>query len=70
MKMPEDGRITIPKEFRDRFGMNEGVEIELTPTEYGLLIQKQTAPKHPVDTISGILDYMDVDQYINEIRNR
>ena len=71
MKISERGQITIPKRLRDRFGMSRDVEVEITPTEQGLLIQKRSAAKHPVERISGILDgFVDVDQYIEEIRGR
>ena len=71
MRISERGQITIPKRFRDRFGMNRDVEVEITPTEHGLLIQKRSAAQHPVERISGILDSdFDVDQYIEEIRGR
>ena len=71
MRISERGQITIPKRFRDRFGMNRDVEVEITPTEHGLLIQKRSAAQHPVERVSGILDgAFDVDQYIEEIRGR
>ena len=71
MKISERGQITIPKILRDRYGMSKEVEVEITPTEQGLLIQKRSAAKHPVERISGILDgSFDVDQYIEEIRGR
>ncbi len=51
--------------------MNKDVEVEITPTEHGLLIQKRAAAQHPVERVSGILDgTFDVDQYIEEIRGR
>ena len=51
--------------------MHKDVEVEITPTERGLLIQKRTAVKHPVEKVSGILDgVVDVDRYIDEIRGR
>ena len=31
------GRIVIPKEFRERFGLNE--RVELVDTEYGILLK-------------------------------
>ena len=69
MRISERGQITIPKRFRDRFGMNKDVEI--TPTEHGLLIQKRSAAQHPVERVSGILDgAFDVDQYVEDIRGR
>lgn len=51
--------------------MNHNVEVEISPTVDGLLIQKRTAAKHPVDRVSGILqDSFDIDAYIEEIRGR
>ena len=77
MRISERGQITIPKPLRDRFGMNHNVEVEITPTDEGLLIRKRTAAEHPVDRVSGILDGVhlegipdDVDEYIEEIRGR
>ena len=70
MHISERGQITIPKRFRDRFGMNKDVEVEITPTEHGLLIQKRSAAQHPVERVSGILCVGDVDEYIEEIRGR
>ncbi len=75
MKISERGQITIPKHLRERYGMTRNVEVEITPTEKGLLIQKSTAAKHPVDRIVGILDGVvdddfDIDEYIEDIRGR
>ena len=71
MRISERGQITIPKALRERFGLNQNVEVEVVPTERGLLIQKQTSAEHPVDRIAGILSGdWDVDEYIEEIRGR
>ena len=72
MRISERGQITIPKALRDRFGMNPNVEVEISPTERGLLIRKRSAEGHPVDKVAGMLDGadFDVDQYIEEIRGR
>ena len=78
MRISERGQITIPKPLRDRFGMNHNVEVEITPTDEGLLIRKRTGAEHPVDRVYGILDRSDtvgipiddVDEYIEEIRGR
>ncbi len=71
MKISERGQITIPKRLRDRFGMHRDVEVEITPTENGLLIRKRATAQHPVDRIYGILGGGgDTDQYIEEIRGR
>ena len=76
MRISERGQITIPKHLRERFGMSHNVEVEITPTEQGLLIQKRAAALHPVDRIAGILDKdalgegVSVDDYIREVRGR
>ena len=72
MKISERGQVTIPKNLRERFGMNHNVEVDITPTEQGLLIRKSTIVEHPVDRVAGILDGddFDIDEYIEEIRGR
>ena len=71
MKISERGQITIPKRLRDRFGMHRDVEVEITPTENGLLIQKRATAQLPVDRIYGILGSGgNTDEYIEEIRGR
>ncbi len=72
MRIGERGQVTIPKMIRDQLGLYQGVEVQATATEYGLLIQKSAAYGHPVDRIAGALDGLDldVDQYIEEIRGR
>ena len=77
MRISERGQITIPKRLRERYGMNHDVEVEITPTDDGLLIRKQPVGEHPVDRVSGILDGVEgagipteVDDYLEEIRGR
>ena len=71
MRISERGQITIPKSLRDRYGMNHNVEIEITATEHGLLVQKRTTGKHPVERVYGILGGNgNTDEYIEEIRSR
>ena len=48
IRISERGQITIPKPLRDRFGMHHDVEVEVTPTDQGLLIRKCTTGEHPV----------------------
>lgn len=51
--------------------MHHNVEVEITPTEKGLLIQKRTTAQHPVDRIYGLLGRGgNTDDYIEEIRGR
>lgn len=71
MRISERGQITIPKPLRDRFGMNHNVEVEITPTERGLLIHKRTTAEHPVDRVYAVLSKTgSTDDYIEEIRGR
>ena len=76
MRVSERGQITIPKALRERFGLHHDVEIEMAPTDHGLLIRKRTTAEHPVDRVYGILGKdalgkgLGVDEYIEEIRGR
>lgn len=71
MRISERGQITIPKQLRDRFGMNHNVEVVITPTDDGLLIQKRKSVKHPVDRVYAVIDNaLNTDDYIDQIRGR
>ena len=71
MRVSERGQVTIPKALRERFGLHHNVEIEMAPTDHGLLIRKRTAAEHPVDRVYGALGKgLGVDEYIEEIRGR
>ena len=71
MKISERGQITIPKPLRERFGLLKDVEVELVPEKTGILIQKRSSGRHPVDSVYGILGRpADTDEYIEEIRGR
>ena len=71
MRISERGQITIPKQLRDRFGMNHNVEVVITPTDDGLLIQKRKSAKHPVDRVYAVIDNaLNTDDYIDQIRGR
>ena len=71
MRVSKRGQITIPKPLRDRFGMKPDVEVEMTPTGQGLLIQKRTAARRPVERVYGVLRRRgSTDDYIEVIRGR
>ena len=71
MRISERGQVTIPKSLRDRFGMNHSVEVEMTPTQRGILIHKRTTGEHPVDRVYGLLGTGGItDEYLEEIRGR
>ena len=51
--------------------MHHDVEVEITPTEQGLLIHKRTVARHPVERVYGVLDRGgNTDDYIEKIRGR
>ena len=51
--------------------MNHNVEVEITPTERGLLIHKRTTAQHPVERVYAVLGRRgNTDDYIEEIRGR
>ena len=76
MRISERGQITIPKHLRERFGLHPNVEVEVIPTDRGLLIRRCVVGQHPVDRVAGILgkdalgEGVSVDDYIEEIRGR
>ena len=71
MRISKRGQVTIPKPLRDRYGMNPKVEVEITPTDNGLLIRKRTVAKHRVDRIYGIVaGGGSTDDYIEGIRGQ
>ena len=71
MRISDRGQITIPKALRDRFGMNHNVEVEITPTDRGLLIRKRTTTEHPVERVYALLGRQgSTDDYLETIRGR
>ncbi len=71
MKISERGQITIPKHLRNKLGLLKSVEIDMIPVKEGLLIQKRSRGKHPVDEVMGILKRpSNTDRYIEEVRGR
>lgn len=51
--------------------MNHSVEIKITATEQGVLIQKRKTGKHPVQRVYGILGSSgSTDDYIGDTRGR
>ena len=71
MKISERGQIAIPKPLRNKLGLLKSVEIDVIPVKDGLLIQKRSRGKHPVDEVMGILKRpSNTDRYIEEVRGR
>ncbi len=55
LKVMERGQITIPKKYRERYGITPDTEITLVPTEEGLLIVKSGTARTPFRDVFGIL---------------
>ena len=50
----EKGQVTIPKQLRDRLGIEPGQELEFTD-EDGRLVARKVLGRNPVDAVYGIL---------------
>ena len=56
---------------RQKYGLTKDMEVDITPTDSGLLIRRRTQVRHPVGEIVGILENeSSADSYIDEIRGR
>jgi len=51
----EKGQVTIPKQLRDRLGIEPGQELEFSD-EDGRLVARKVRERSPVDSVYGILD--------------
>ena len=73
MRISQRGQVTIPKKLRDRFGMHHNVEVEVVPTEDGLLIRTRTADpgngSDPTRTDAGA-EATDVQRILRERREQ
>lgn len=38
------GQITIPSQFREEFGLEDGTKLMIVPTDYGLVLKKLELP--------------------------
>ncbi len=71
MKIMERGQITIPKKFRDMYGLKPDTELDFVPVKEGLLLVKQHSGKNQFREVYGILNRKgESDDYIEEIRGR
>ncbi len=72
MKIMERGQVTIPKKYREQYGISQNTEIDFIPKDNGLLIVKKTAGNKAFREVFGILKKKNVhtDEYINDIRGK
>ena len=69
MKVMERGQITIPKEYRDLYGIKAGSDLDIRPVEEGLLLVKKNLDKSPFKEIFGVLGkHIDSDSIIEDLR--
>jgi len=76
MKIGERGQVTIPKDIRDRFGLNPETEVEFRVVQGSILLRK--APKklnlgkwkgHCKESFSK-LGYSSADRWLDDVRGR
>lgn len=64
----EKGQVTIPKQLRDRLGIEPGQELDFTD-EDGRLVARKVHDRSPVDAVYGILTLPGgTDALVDELR--
>jgi len=76
MKVGERGQVTIPKEIRDKFGLEPETEVEFHVAD-GSIVLKKAPKKLKLDKWRGRcgnsftkLGYPSVDKFIEDVRGR
>lgn len=69
MRVTEQGQVTIPQELRDRFGLDCGVEVDITATDDGILIRKCAEAQHrdAESEFEAVYDSIDCDDPIERV---
>lgn len=73
MKIGERGQVTIPKNLRERYGLQPNVDVDFVDDGKGIRVVKRSEGAKRVASIRGIADIRyagSVDEYIEEIRGR
>jgi looped-hinge helix DNA binding domain, AbrB family len=66
----EKGQVTIPKQLRDRLGIEPGQELDFTD-EDGRLVARKVRARGAVDAVYGILELPGgTDGLVDELRGR
>ena len=62
------GQVTIPKDIRDRLGLRPGTRLEFTVEGGKLVGRKADSGEDSVAAVTGIVNQVDVDAYLEETR--
>jgi len=70
MKVMERGQVTIPKKYRQQYGIYQNTEVDFIPKDNGLLIVKKNTENKIFKEVYGILKRKNecTDKYIKKIR--
>ena len=55
MKIGERGQVTIPKKYRNRFGLSPATDVEFTEQAGQLVLKKAAKRSHPIEKFVGVL---------------
>ncbi|MFB6244790.1 MAG: AbrB/MazE/SpoVT family DNA-binding domain-containing protein [Candidatus Nanohaloarchaea archaeon] len=64
-KVSEKGQVTIPKEYREMFGIKPGTEVEFREENGELVVKKEGLS---FDDCEGMLGVRDTEEFMEEIR--
>lgn len=69
MRVSEQGQVTIPEELRDRFGLECGVEVEITATDDGVLVRKgaDASARNASSEFEAVYESIDCDDPIERV---
>lgn len=54
MKIGERGQVTIPKKYRNRFGLAPATEVEFVEQGGHLVLKKVARKSHPIEKFVGV----------------
>ncbi|MCS7138620.1 MAG: AbrB/MazE/SpoVT family DNA-binding domain-containing protein [Crenarchaeota archaeon] len=58
VKVGEKGQILIPKILRERYGIEEGKNVMIEPTEEGVLIRGRPSPQEIMSRLNNHVEYL------------
>jgi AbrB family looped-hinge helix DNA binding protein len=78
MQLTSKGQVTVPKRYRDKYGLWKGTEVEFVEDKSGLKLIKCVQKDSPFDQVRGILRHLVkkgkkgrfVDDLIEDLRGR